>query len=360
MLKNYIGFSCDHSASMGHIVEAARKDFNSNIESLREAAIAHSQDTIVSVIKCGFRDPFIHGSSTKNEFEYVNSNVLAIQPIRSGGYIARGNSTPLFDSVGELIESFKKVPDANDPDVSFLIMVITDGQDNSSRTWSAARLSAEISRLQATDRWTFVFRVPRGYKSDLVRMGIPSGNILEWDQTDKGVETASKVTSTSMSNFYAARSVGAKSTSTFYANVGDVDVKKVKAQLVDISSEVQIFSVLPQEDGEQIRVFCENRISGPMLKGAAFYELTKLEKKVQDYKQIMVREKSSGKIYCGSAARDLLGLPHSGDIKLAPGSFGAFDVFVQSTSVNRKVPAGSMVAYWSKVGVAFTEGPSAK
>lgn len=364
-IKNYIGISRDHSASMRSIAPAAARDFNTNIQSIREAAVEHSQDTIVSVIKCGFREQLPGGygyaSDTKNVFESINSNILAIQPINEQGYNANGNNTPLFDSIGELIEAFKKVPDANDPNVSFLCMSITDGEDNASRKWSGASLGAEIRRLQATDRWTFVFRVPRGYKRQLVSLGIPEGNILEWDQTERGVQAASQATTVAMKSFYADRSAGKKSTETFYADLSSVSSAQVKSVLEDISSEISLWPVLPTEDGTQVRDFCEKRLgSTGMLKGAAFYELTKLEKKVQDYKQIVIRDKKTKMIYGGSAARDMLGLPHAGDVKLAPGNHGNFDIFIQSTSVNRKLPAGSTVLYWPKVGVAFTEGPSAK
>ena len=360
-IKNYIGISRDHSASMRSIAVAAARDFNSNIQSIREEAIAHNQDTIVSVIKCGFHDTSVrslHG--TKNVFDYVNSNILAITPIPEREYHANGASTPLFDSVGELIDTFKKVPDANDPNVSFLIMVITDGADNDSRKWSGASLGQEIQRLQSTDRWTFAFRVPRGYKSKLVSLGIPDGNILEWDQTDRGVQSATQATTQAMRSFYSGRATGQKATSTFYADLSNVSATQVKSVMTDISAEISIWPVLPVEDGVQVRDFCEKRLGkAGMLKGAAFYELTKREPKVQDYKQIIIRDKVSKMIYGGSAARDMLGLPHAGDVKLAPGNHGNFDIFIQSTSVNRKLPAGSSVLYWPKVGVAFTEGPSA-
>lgn len=354
VLKNYIGISRDHSGSMSHIARFAARDYNTNILAIQQESQAQAQDTIVSVMQCGIGRPAV------NKFEIINSNVARLQPIAESSYVANGNTTPLFDSVGEIIDQFKAVPDYDDQMVSFLVMVITDGGDNSSRKWSGASLGAEIRKLQATDRWTFVFRVPRGDKAALVRYGIPEGNILEWDQTERGVQAASQATTAGLKSFYAGRAEGKKSTSTFYADLSKVDVATVRTQLTDISAEVSMWPVLPQEDGAMVREFCEKRLgSGGMLKGAAFYELTKLEKKVQDYKEIVIRDKASKMIYGGKAARDMLGLPHYGDVKLAPGNHGNYDIFIQSTSVNRKLPAGSSVLYWPKVGTAFTEGPSA-
>ena len=87
------------------------------------------------------------------------------------------------------------------------------------------------------------------------------------------------------------------------------------------------------------------------IKGAAFYQLIKTEKKVQDYKLVALRVKTSGKVYCGADARSMLGIGQAvGTVRLVPGDHGKFDVFIQSTSVNRKIPAGTEVMYWPKVG----------
>lgn len=339
-IKNYLGFSLDFSASMSRITEAAAKDYNSNIAVIKQEAIAQNQDTIVSVIKCGT------GRPARNEFMLQNASVTALKPLAPGDYRADGSSTPLFDSVMDLIHQFKRVPDANEETVSFLIMVTTDGENNSGRT-TGQQLGDEIRRLQRTDRWTFVFRVPRGYKRALEIAGIPKDNILEWEQTQKGVEVATQATTEAMRGYYNARSAGVKSTTSFYTDLSNVTIKEVKKNLEDISQEVSIWKVLPQEDGDQIKNFCERRLGGKgYIKGAAFYELVKPERKVQDYKKIVIKDKKSGMIYGGDSARQLLALPFVGDVKLVPGDHGKWVVYVQSTSLNRKLPEGSSVLYW--------------
>ena len=337
-IKNYIGFSLDHSLSMSRITEAAARDYNATIGAIKEEAIAQSQDTIVSVIKCGV------GRPARNEFMFQNASVTALKPLGEGDYVASGSSTPLFDSVMDLINQFKKVPDANEETVSFLIMVTSDGENNSGRT-SGSALGDEIQRLQRTDRWTFVFRVPRGYKRQLESQGIPGDNILEWDQTTKGVEVAQAATTQAMRGFYSARSAGVKSTQSFYSDLSKVSVKEVKANLNDISQEVSIWKVADTEEGDEIKDFCDKRLGGRgYMKGAAFYELVKPERKVQDYKKIVIKDKKSGMVYGGDAARQLLGLPFVGDVKLVPGDHGKWIVYIQSTSLNRKVY--DSILYW--------------
>lgn len=351
-MKQYIGFSNDHSGSMSSIANPAKRDYNTNIAAIQAAAAANQIDTIVNVVQCGIK---IRGNGAAVVRQIVNSNVTSLKPITD--YDTSGHATPLLDSVGELIDMMKNVPDANDPNVSFLVFVTTDGGENSSVKWKNT-LAAEIKRLQATDRWTFVFRVPRGGARHLTQFGIPAGNIQEWDQTVRGVETSTVATTNAFNDFYQARSKGAKSSSTFYASTANVSAQEVKASLKDISGEVSLWNVAAYEDGNEIRPFVEDRLNGSMLKGAAFYQLTKTESKVQDSKVILIRDRKSGAVYYGAAARQLIGLPTVGNARVVPGGHGDFEIYIQSTSVNRKLVGGSLVLYWSRVGKAFTEGPS--
>lgn len=349
-MKTYLGISRDHSGSMSSIAGAAARDYNDNIASIREASLANNQDTIVSVVECG-------GDVRR---VVVNSNVTALQSIAENQY-GTGGGTPLFDSIGELIELFERVPDAKDESVSFLIMAVTDGEELHSRRYNATSLSCKIRELQATDRWTFVFRVPRGYGRKLIQLGIAEGNILEWEQTSRGVEVASVATRSAFNTYYTARSTGVKSTNKFYADLSSVTSKDVATTLKDISSEVLMWPVSSSDDGTAIRDFVETRLNGlPFLKGAAFYQLNKTEPEVQDHKRIIIRDKTTNAIYEGAAARQMLGLPTWGTIRLAPKELGNFDLFIQSTSVNRKVSKGTHIVYWKNVGTAYKEGPSAR
>jgi hypothetical protein len=346
--KTYLGIIRDHSGSMQSLRAPAMADFNALLAATRRAAAANNIETAASVYECD--------SGTPVERRRVNhlTPIGSISPMVS--YRANGG-TPLFKTVLQAIQDLKKVSDYNNPEVTFLVMATTDGQDTSG---GASELAREIRELQNTDRWTFVFRVPRGYARDLCRLGIEPGNILEWDQTERGVQASSQANDQAFADFYTARTTGTKSTRTFYtsvANITEADVKK----LGDISGEVQLFPVSAREEGSQIRDFVENRLSGTaMLKGAAFYQLVKTEDKIQDYKLIAIRDKESGQIFCGPEARDLIGLPRYGDARVRPDTAGKWQVFVQSTSVNRKVNAGTQIMYWPNVGKRFTEGKSAR
>jgi hypothetical protein len=350
MKKNYIAIVRDHSGSMASFRRSAARDYNEIIAALKEAARSENQDTIVNTIKCGV------GGSRPVQREIVNSNVQILKELNERDYETSGN-TPLFDSVGEAIDVLRTVPDFNDPEVSFLIMVITDGEENASRTWNARSLTEKLRSLQATDRWTFTFRVPRGYGHQLERLGVPGGNILEWEQSERGFAQATVQTRSAIDTYYKARTSGATKSLTFYTDLKEVTAKDLKVACKDVSSEVELWKVGPQT--ELVREFCEKKSKKPFLKGACFYELVKTEDKVQDHKQIAIRDRQTGAVYTGPAARQMLGLPNYGTVRVVPGDHSKYDVFVQSTSVNRKLPPYTNVLYWKNVGRPYTEGVSA-
>lgn len=344
MSKNYLGISRDHSGSMSSITAGAARDYNAIIAAVQTAALEQNQDTIVSVVRCGSMDT----RAPVVEREVVNSSVAALSPMAENSYRAMASGTPLWDSVGELIELFEAAPDAADPDVTFLIAVITDGEENASKKWTARQLAAKITQLQATDRWTFTFRVPRGYGKRFSQYGFAEGNILEWDTTSKGIAVATQATTQALSTYYSGLSRGIKSTNKFYTNIAEVSQAEVVSALVDISSEVSLWEV--QADSA-IRPFVESVTGGPMIRGSAFYQLTKTEDEVQDYKQIAIRDRTTGHIYTGAPARQMLALPTFGTVRVAPGDHGNYDIYIQSTSVNRKLPAGTKVLIWPNAGV---------
>lgn len=339
-MKNYIGFAKDYSSSMGGLRTAALKDYNATVTAVKDAASREVQDTIVYSVGFG---------STVNR-ELINSNPHVLKPLDS--WTANGN-TAMYDAIGDLIEQFKAVPDYDRQDVSFLAFITTDGEENNSRKYNVTNLKRAIMELQNTGRFTFVLRVPRGASRQYLDLGIPQGNIQEWDTTTAGMEKSTVATTAAVDQFYAARSAGAKSTGVFYANATNVSVAAVKANLVDISAELSVWKVLPEEHKTEIATFAQKRLASPLLKGAAFYQLSKTEAKVADTKKIMIRDKLSGRVYVGDAARQMIGLPLSGTVRLKVGDHGNYDIFIQSTSTNRHVMANTEVLYHAKSGVPF-------
>lgn len=342
-IKNYVGFVNDHSGSMAGLKLAAMTDYNANILAVKNAASREMLDTIVSVVGIG-TGPY--GKDTERQVIVSNPHVL--KPITNW---STDGGTPLWDGIGNMIELLKSVPDFSRSDVSFLVMITTDGEEMHSSKYTESRLAALIRSVSSDGRWTFVFRVPRGQAYMIPdSFGIPAGNIQEWDTTTAGMAASTQATTAAVDTFYATRATGQKSSTVFYANATAVDTSK----LVDVSKRTSLYVVEAHEDGNQIRDFILRRRTR-YLKGSAFYQLTKTEPRVGPNKILAVRDRSTGVVFAGKEARTMLGLSSVDNIRLHPGDHGNYDLFIQSESVNRKLVAGTGVLYWEEIGVPFTQ-----
>jgi len=77
--------------------------------------------------------------------------------------------------------------------------------------------------------------------------------------------------------------------------------------------------------------------------GRGFYEFTK-RVLVQEYKEVIVQDKNTGEMFTGYQARNILGIPIGKRAKVSP-SPTTYTGFIQSTSNNRKLLAGTKFLY---------------
>ncbi|MDM9384235.1 VWA domain-containing protein [Chlorogloeopsis sp. ULAP01] len=103
------------------------------------------------------------------------------------------------------------------------------------------------------------------------------------------------------------------------------------------------FQVLEVDKDISIKVFVlENGLNFKV--GRGFYEFTKTET-IQGYKEIILMERTTGDLFEGEAAREMLGLPVGGTVRIKPSNLEKYAVFVQSTSANRKLMGKTRFLY---------------
>ena len=349
--KNYVTFVQDHSGSMSNLESAAIKDYNATIAAIKGAANREMLDTVVSAIQIGVGKGKAGTRSDMNGYgttrSIVTSNPHVLRPMT---HWPTNGGTPLWDGVADAINLSKSVLDFNNPNVSFLIIITTDGQEEHSSYYTTSRLASLIEETKRDGRFTIVFRVPEGGRHYLADLGISPDNIQEWSTTKEGMAKSTEQTTKAVDSYFSTRSTGAKSSTVFYADATKVDT----SVLVDISKEVSLYVVTPSYNGREIRDFVLSKRQ-QYLKGAAFYQLTKTEAKISKDKLVLIRDRNTGAVYAGKDARKMIGLPTDSNARLHPGNHGAYDIFIQSESVNRHLVAGTGLIYWEKVGTAFTE-----
>ena len=251
-------------------------------------------------------------------------------------------TTALLDATGQAIVDLSAIPGADLENVSFLILVLTDGAENNSRKYKSS-LKGMIDRVQTTGRWTLAFLTPPGGESTLQGFGIPAGNIRAWETSQAGIKQLGQAMQQGLQNFYQARSKGQKAVvGVFTTDLSTVSTTEVKTTLTEATGS---FVTLPVASDCDIRTLVDSALgAGSFKKGNGYYELNKPEL-VQEYKEVAIVEKATGKIYIGDDARTLLGLPIGARIKVRPGDHAGFSVYVQSTPVNRRLAAGTTLLY---------------
>ena len=332
---NRIAFAIDRSGSMRPILANAIDAFNDNMDAIREQVASTGQDATVS----------LYVFDDEVECLFFNRGIGSISPLARDALQA-GDMTALFDAAGEGINDLRDMKIGKHDDVAYLLNVITDGEENGSEKYPDGDGFPELAaKVQATDMWTLSFLVPKGKKHGLVnRFNIPEGNVMEWSQTAAGIKEYSAAQRKGIEGFFRARSQGKKSVRSFFTtDMSGVTSKDVKRALDDMSRKATVFDVTKKQHDTQIRDFIESK-KKKYQKGCAFYELSKTERAIQDYKQILIMEDGKPQVYGGEDARQLLGLPDS-TTSVVPGEHGKFRIFVQSTSVNRKVKEGTSVIY---------------
>lgn len=343
MLQTHIAFCIDESGSVSKIIKPLVEAYNQTVTDIRSAVLDEGQEASMTALAFGDR-------VLKHRILYAGQQVQTVKPLSYKDFNPSG-MTPLFDSVYRAIKKLEELEelDYGKEGISFVVSVITDGQENDSIDPGVPTTVRLIEEKTGTDRWTFTFLVPNGQEDNFSRsFNIPRGNVQGWDtKTAEGTKKAFIASSVAYRGFFKEKSAGKLSSKSFYSSTVDLTVREARSSLSEITKQVKIITPITTC---QIRQ-CIIDAGLEWIKGAAFYALIKTEKKVQPYKLVALRVKTSGRVYCGQQAREMLGIGQATNtVRLVPGDHGKFDVFIQSTSINRKIPAGSEVLYWSKVG----------
>ncbi len=135
-----------------------------------------------------------------------------------------------------------------------------------------------------------------------------------------------------------------KFSGTILQGLTPVDPTRFQAMIVDADVRIQDFV---------------NASNLKYKKGMGFYELTKSET-IQDYKEIVLQDRNTGDMFTGREARNIVGLPQSGETSFTPvrkSWANQYRVFVQSTSFTRKLIGGTMFMYEIDKGYRLVFAP---
>lgn len=342
-LVNRIAILLDASSSIqdSGLTSSIIKYYNEQIGAIKQKAYETKQATYISVYAFGGVDPNRRRYQSVGCMFQGNERVKTLQKdawYEQALFLTPENfkpygDTPMIDCIIQAIDdlSFHQPDDLHD--LSYLVMVMTDGMENDSQSFRKNNIKGIIEEKIGTDRWTFTYAGPDSAKYQLNRYGISTGNFLAWDQTVAGVDEMSQTVKGSTLNYMAARSVGVRSTKEFFStNLTGIDPTAIKS----LSNQNNKFRRLAVTEDIPISDFMNRQIGAAYQISRGFYELTKPED-VQPHKEMVIVSKTTGQIYGGNDARGLLKLPTDREFRVRPGDHGDYKVFIQSTSMNRKL-----------------------
>lgn len=204
-LRNHIAVVLDESGSMMAIRREIMAAFNEQVEVIR--ASATDQPTTISLVTF---------STSVPDPAYWAQPVEAMRPLREADYRPNG-LTAMLDAVGLTIDRLRALPDAEDENTSFLVLILSDGQENNSRRYSHGDIAERIQTLERTDRWTFAYI---GANQDLTdvseRIHIPATNMMAFDSTPDGVRSGGAAVRDSTEAWVGKRRAGLKSDKSFF------------------------------------------------------------------------------------------------------------------------------------------------
>lgn len=310
----------DRSSSMRSIREEAINSLNTQLRKYKEESDRTGIKTLISIIT--FSDTIDYNDAILSTI--LSMDIKDTTDIDADSYVPNG-STGLYDAIAYSTGRLRK-------DFSNLLIVITDGQENCSITHNLSSTKRLISELDQNT--TLAFCMPPGCKKYAEVLGVPAGCITEWEANRVGVEKLTSSICRSTSTLYDGYTRGIRGSSSFFSpDLNNLSPAVVNTNLDDLTNQFLSFSV-PRK--EMISSFITTKTRKPYVIGSAFYQLTKKEK-VQDFKDVLLRDKNTGAIYGGDNARSLLRIPSGGEIKLNPSDSPNYEVYVRSASWNRNL-----------------------
>lgn len=203
--KTEIVLILDESGSMDPVRDVTIQGFNEQIQ--RIANYTKDQDIKVSLIV--FNDPL----NIREVFWRAHPN--EVKEIDKKDYRPNG-STALNDAVGSTIN---RLALEEDKEASYLVIIMTDGEENASRVISRQQVASRIKELQETKRWTFSYIGANMDMSQVAKAyNIPVGNTQAYVGNIQGTIAAASLTSGATANYLHQRTLGNQAVTSFYVD----------------------------------------------------------------------------------------------------------------------------------------------
>ncbi len=143
---------------------------------------------------------------TQDPYEVIHQfrPIAEIPELTREAYVPRA-STPLLDAIGQGINDLEqRIAGMSQPErpSQVVMVVVTDGQENSSREFRMGQITRMIREKQDLNGWQFVFlSADLAAIEDAMAVGFKQASTLAFDKTAKGTAAAWAAMSTGISGY---------------------------------------------------------------------------------------------------------------------------------------------------------------
>jgi uncharacterized protein YegL len=139
----------DKSGSMSDCVQQTINGFNEQVNKIKALEKEFPEQTLTIGLTT-FNHQVYH--------QFFQCPPVAVRHLTTRSYRPDG-TTALLDAVGLTIQSIEREiqQDQNQSDTTVVIVILTDGHENASKSFKLVDIRNQISRLEETGKWTFSF-----------------------------------------------------------------------------------------------------------------------------------------------------------------------------------------------------------
>jgi len=136
------------------------------------------------------------------EIIYDRVDIKDVQELNNKTFVPKG-MTAMYDAIGVTIDNvYKQLKASKKKSDRVIFLIMTDGEENSSREYDQKTVFKLIEDRQKKDKWAFLFI---GANIDTMKagggMGISKGNTMAYSNSGVGVNTAYRNMSASVASF---------------------------------------------------------------------------------------------------------------------------------------------------------------
>lgn len=178
--KTFVHFVLDQSSSMSSVKAATISGFNEYLNTLKKDGNEYAVSLTLF--------------NENVERTFANLALGEVKELTESSYNPSG-MTALYDAVCETL-------DGSDQEGKHIVVIMTDGEENSSRRFNQQDLKKKIEKLQSSGNWTFVYL---GANQDswatAQQFGVYRNNIANYNSTQQGTRSAFVMSASNTSAF---------------------------------------------------------------------------------------------------------------------------------------------------------------